>query len=150
MCSSNLAAKVQAWEFGGVEAFRLADILRHTRLQSIEQVINCLDAINQAVCRMRGDAEAVFYGLDAQGFCFIAARTQRSILRVWQQVVTERDLGSAAPAFAQASEPAAVAVPWAAPAPLQPTWSMPAERVNASTVAKPEVGADSASIPAQK
>ncbi len=134
----------------GVEAFRLVDILRHTRLQSIEQVINCLDAINQAVCRVRGDAEAVFYGLDGQGFCFIATRTQRSILRVWQHVVTERDLGSGAPAFAQASEPAAVAVPWATPAPLQPTWSMPAERVNASTVAKPEIGAASTSAPAQK
>jgi hypothetical protein len=90
----------------GVEAFRLVDILRHTRLQSIEQVIGCLDAINQAICRVRGDADIVFYGLDGQGFCFIAAQTQRSILRLWQQLVADPDLARGA--LGQPSEPSMV------------------------------------------
>jgi hypothetical protein len=73
-------------------AFRVTDILRHTRLQAVEQVIACLDTISAAVRRVRGDSSAAFYGLDNGGHCFISAQTQRSILQIWQQVIAARNL----------------------------------------------------------
>ncbi len=47
----------------GLEAFRLADILRHTRLQNMSQVTAFLDIINQAVRRVRADPAATLYVL---------------------------------------------------------------------------------------
>lgn len=76
----------------GFAVFRLADILRHTRLQALEQVIACLDTISEAARRLPGHADGVFYGLDDRGHCFISAQTQRSILHVWQQIIAARDL----------------------------------------------------------
>ena len=76
----------------GLMAFRVTDILRHTRLQTVEQVIACLDTISVAVRRVRSDSGAVFYGLDSEGHCFISTRTQHSILQVWQQVIASRNL----------------------------------------------------------
>ena len=76
----------------GLTAFRLTDILRHTRLQTLEQVIACLDAVSTAARRVRGDAHAAFYGLDNQGHCFISTQTQRSILHVWQQIIAARNI----------------------------------------------------------
>jgi hypothetical protein len=73
-------------------AFRVTDILQHTRLQAVEQVIACLDTISAAVRRVRGDSTTVFYGLDSGGHCFISAQTQRSILPVWQQIIAARNL----------------------------------------------------------
>jgi hypothetical protein len=73
-------------------AFRVTDILRHTRLQAVEEVIACLDTINAAVRRVRGDSNAVFYGLDSGGHCLISAQTHRSILQIWQQVIAARNL----------------------------------------------------------
>jgi hypothetical protein len=77
---------------GGMVAFRLTDILRHTRLQTLEQVIACLDTISKAARRVRGVSDAPFYGLDNRGHCFISAETQRSILHVWQQIIAARNL----------------------------------------------------------
>jgi hypothetical protein len=91
----------------GLEAFRLVDILRRIRLQNLQQVIACLDTISEAFRRIRGDADAVFYVLDDQGHCFIAEETQRSISRVWQEIVSthkpeapgpKRDTAQGAPA----------------------------------------------------
>src|SRR6516225_2796967 len=39
----------------GLRAFRIADILRHVRLQSPDQVAQCLDVLTQALRRVRGD-----------------------------------------------------------------------------------------------
>ncbi len=71
----------------GIEAFRLDDILRHTRLQTLEQVVACLDGINEAVGQVRGDPQATFYALDGRGYCFVADRTRRSIARIWQEMI---------------------------------------------------------------
>jgi hypothetical protein len=76
----------------GVEAFRLEDILRHTRLQTLEQVVACLDSISEAVGQVRGDPEATFYRLDGRGYCFVAERTQRSIARIWQEMIAAGNL----------------------------------------------------------
>lgn len=105
----------------GIEAFRLVDILRHTRLQSVDQVVNCLDTINQALSRVRGEGVASFYELDDQGFCVITAETQRSILRIWHQLVVERELERPASPIGQLGEPSA-----------GPVFRQPGERTPAS------------------
>ena len=64
-----------------VMAFRLIDILYHTRLQDIGQVIECLEAINEAFARVRQDASAKFCGFDNQGHCLIAPETQQALPR---------------------------------------------------------------------
>lgn len=77
----------------GLRAFRIADILRHARLQSPDQVVQCLEVLTQALRRVRGDADAAFFALDDQGHCLVAEPTMRSILRLWQEIVAERGLG---------------------------------------------------------
>jgi|EndMetStandDraft_5_1072996.scaffolds.fasta_scaffold179767_2 hypothetical protein len=110
----------------GIEAYALIDILRHTRLQRLDQVVACLDAINDAVKRVLGDANAAFYGLDDRGYCFIAEQTQRSILRLWKHVTGESALdavmpGQAVPdtglSLAATSPPAAGSAPGREPDP---------------------------------
>jgi hypothetical protein len=68
-------------------AYRLIDILHHTKLEAIDQVMECLEAINQAVARVRHDANAKFCGFDSEGHCFIAPETQASIAQLWQSVI---------------------------------------------------------------
>jgi hypothetical protein len=80
-----------------LEAFRLQDIAYHTRLQSVGQVIACLDFINEALAQIRGDASATFCGFNRQGHCFIPAETQQNILRLWQNVIAGQPLATDAP-----------------------------------------------------
>lgn len=77
---------------GRLQAYRLIDILHHGRLQSIEQVVSCLDFINQAMCRVRGRADATFYGLDDNGNCFVAVQTQQNIARLWRNVIENQQI----------------------------------------------------------
>jgi hypothetical protein len=88
----------QGASFGqeGLEAFRLLDVLHHTRLQNMDQVIACLDIINEAARRLTGDSTASLVALDDRGDCIVARQTQESILRVWQQTIA----GQCAPARA--------------------------------------------------
>ena len=74
----------------GLRAFRIADILRHTRLQSPDQVVQCLNVLTQALRRSRGDPGAEFFALDDQGHCLVAEATMRSIVRLWQEIVAQR------------------------------------------------------------
>jgi hypothetical protein len=99
-----------------MRAFRLGDILRGSRLHTPQQVIECLDVLSQALRQVKGDGEAMFYGLDSQGHCLVAESTMRSILRLWQEIVAQHALQADAQP-AQGAEPqAAQAVPQAAPA----------------------------------
>ena len=79
----------------GMRAFRIADILRHVRLQSPDPVVACLDVLTEALERVRGDPTAAFYALDDQGHCLVAEATMRSILRLWQEIVAQRSEASA-------------------------------------------------------
>lgn len=72
-----------------VMTFRLMDILHHTRLQEIEQVMTCLEMINQALTVVRKDPAARFCGFDNEGHCLIAPQTHASIATLWQGL-TER------------------------------------------------------------
>jgi hypothetical protein len=74
----------------GMRAFRIGDILRHARLQSPDQLIQCLNVLTQALRRSRGEAAAEFFALDDQGHCLVAEATMRSILRLWQEIVAQR------------------------------------------------------------
>jgi hypothetical protein len=80
----------------GLRAFRVADILRHTRLQSPDQVVQCLDVLTQALRRVRGEPGAAFFALDDQGHCLVAEATMRSVLRLWQEIVAQRGLPAGA------------------------------------------------------
>ena len=84
-------------------AFRLIDILYHTRLQDIGQVIECLEAINEALARVRGDASAKFCDFDNQGHCLIAPQTQHSVATLWQGILaSHRGRGEAGPSASAA------------------------------------------------
>ena len=73
-----------------VEAYRLLDIVHHTRLQSVAQVVGCLNLINEALGRVRGDAGASFCGFDRDGHCFVALETQQNILHLWQSLIASQ------------------------------------------------------------
>ena len=59
----------------------------HTRLQSIDQVVECLEAINEALARVRHDPTAQFCGFDNQGHCLLLPATQRRVAALWQNVL---------------------------------------------------------------
>ena len=80
---------------GRLQAYRLIDILHHVRLQAVDQVVSCLNLINEALCRVRGTADAAFYGLDHNGYCFVAVQTQKNISRLWRDVIGNRQIAGA-------------------------------------------------------
>ncbi|CAL75259.1 conserved hypothetical protein [Bradyrhizobium sp. ORS 278] len=73
-----------------VMMFRLIDILHHTRLQNIGQVMASLELINKALIETRKDPSARFCGFDHEGHCLIAPETQRAIAGVWQSVIAKQ------------------------------------------------------------
>ena len=75
-----------------VMTFRLMDILHHTRLQQIEQVMTCLEMINQALTVVRKDPSARFCGFDNEGHCLIAPQTQASIATLWQDMMERQQM----------------------------------------------------------
>lgn len=78
-----------AMSFGNppVMTYRLIELLHHTRLESIEQVIECLEAINQALALVRNDPTGRFCDFDRAGHCFIAPETHASIGHLWRMVI---------------------------------------------------------------
>ena len=88
-----LGRKAASVAVHGLRAFRMADILRHARLQSPDQVVECLDVLTEALERIRGDPTAALYAMDDQGHCLVAEATMRSILRLWQEIVAQRSEG---------------------------------------------------------
>ena len=73
-----------------VMAFRLIDILHHTRLEDVGQVMTCLEMINEALTVVKGDASARFCGFDNEGHCLIAPQTQASIATLWQSMLARQ------------------------------------------------------------
>jgi hypothetical protein len=119
-------------ETNGIVAFRLADILQHTPLQTLEQVITCLDTIGEVVRRLPGHADAAFYGLDSRGHSFISAQTQRSILHVRQQIIAARNLDVSRATIGMPGVVGPVISPSVAlaAAPSCPIWSAPSRTPN--------------------
>jgi hypothetical protein len=88
-----------------VEAFRLIDIANHARLPNVAQVMACLDIINEALGRIRGDDRVTFCAFDQEGHCFVALETQQNILHLWQNVVANQQLADKDQLAAPASPP---------------------------------------------
>ncbi|HZV21881.1 MAG TPA: hypothetical protein VE986_10095 [Hyphomicrobiales bacterium] len=79
-----------------LQAFRLTDIVKHTRLPNASHALACLDIINEAIRRVRADASATLYVLDNRGDCIVATQTQQSISRLWEQVIGSDTRGTQA------------------------------------------------------
>jgi hypothetical protein len=76
----------------GLVAHRLVDMLRHTRLQTLQQLLVVLQTINQAARKLSGDADLSLYLIDQRGYCFVPADTQKSIAALWEQLVSRPDV----------------------------------------------------------
>ncbi|WP_158672085.1 hypothetical protein [Bradyrhizobium guangdongense] len=81
-----------------VMTFRLMDILHHTRLQDVGQVMTCLEMINQALTEVKKDASVRFCGFDNEGHCLIAPQTQESIATLWQTMMERQQAAQASEA----------------------------------------------------
>ncbi|HET7886411.1 MAG TPA: hypothetical protein VFL62_09315 [Bradyrhizobium sp.] len=73
-----------------VMAFRLLDMMYHTRLDDVGQVVACLEMIDEALATLRGDSSARFCGFDHEGHCFIPAQTHESIAALWQKIAARQ------------------------------------------------------------
>jgi hypothetical protein len=82
----------------GIRSLSLADIQRHTRMRSPEQVVQCVDVINQVLGGLRHDPQATICAFDEQGRCFVAEATAQSIRSLWHDIVAERGLEATPPA----------------------------------------------------
>lgn len=81
-----------------VMTFRLMDILHHTRLQDVGQVMTCLEMINQALTEVKKDPTVRFCGFDNEGHCLIAPQTQGSIATLWQTMMERQQAAQASEA----------------------------------------------------
>lgn len=102
---------------GGLRVLRLDEIMRHCNLQAPEQVAACLNTINEALRRVLGNPDVAIAAVDAVGHCLVAETTARSILAVWQDMVSAHRLDAApaeGPAIAATpvfNAPYAVSIP---------------------------------------
>ena len=71
----------------GLVAHRLSDMLRHARLQTMEQLSACLRTIDQAAREATGDGGIRLYGIDPRGYCLVPTATQRSIAVLWSRLM---------------------------------------------------------------
>jgi len=78
-----------------VKSFRLMDMLHNSKLESIDQVMVGLGAINSALTELRGDAGQRFCDFDNEGHCFVAPETQASIAKLWHDVVVSQQSAAA-------------------------------------------------------
>lgn len=95
----------------GMRAFRLGDMLRHTRLDRTEQVIEALELLNDALRRVRRDPEAVLCAFDREGRCYVSEATSHAVLTLWRGIVAEHALGGQQTAPAGETAPAAYRSP---------------------------------------
>jgi hypothetical protein len=79
----------------GVRALRLDDMLRHTHLQAPEQIAACLEAIDEALQRVRAEPGAALTAFDGAGHCLVAQATAQSVQALWQEIVSAHDLARA-------------------------------------------------------
>ena len=111
----------------GVRALRLDEMARHVRLQAPQQVIACLNAIDEALQNATGRPDATLTAIDGAGHCLVADATSRSIVAVWQEVVAARNLVPPADTAASSVAPHAPATPGSAAYSLSmPAFTTPA------------------------
>jgi hypothetical protein len=69
-----------------LHAVGLADLLRHTRLGSVDRLGEYFGAINRAFQAIRNDPEATLFGFDQQGHVYVHETTCRSIRLLWERL----------------------------------------------------------------
>lgn len=75
---------------GHICAHPLLQMLRHTRLESLDQLVACLQAIDDVVRQRREDPHATVYVLDKRGYCLTTDLTRKSIGQVWSELIGAR------------------------------------------------------------
>lgn len=65
----------------------IVEIMRHLQLVEAQQVLTCLDTINQAFQQVRRDPQASLFALDDVGHIFLHELTFHGIRQMWQQLV---------------------------------------------------------------
>jgi hypothetical protein len=74
-----------------VMAFRLIDIQRLTRLETVTRLLECLGVINQAFAEVCDDPAARFCDFDNLGHCLILPDTHSSIAVLLEEIVAAKD-----------------------------------------------------------
>ncbi len=112
----------------GLRALRLDEMVRHVRLQTPEQIVACLKAIDEALQRVCGQPDATLTALDGAGYCVVADATARSILALWQEIVAARNLAQPEVTLAQATPQGGAPPPFQAPYAISvPAFTAPAQ-----------------------
>lgn len=96
----------------GLRALRLDLMMQHAHLASPDQLIACLEAIDAALVRVRGEPGGTLTAIDNSGHCLVADETARSIFTLWREIVAAHQLS---PGEAPFSSPFATTAPPAAP-----------------------------------
>ncbi|GLQ77300.1 hypothetical protein GCM10007881_08160 [Mesorhizobium huakuii] len=110
----------------GVQAFRLADMLRHTHLPDLERLVACLQVIDRAFQQIHNEDGAALFVLDPRGYCVVTVTTQQSVLAVWTQEIAAQQLLTEYPA----ADARVGAPPTPAMVPFSMTGSVPPTSIN--------------------
>jgi hypothetical protein len=70
-----------------LHALNLSDMQRHVQLTDGHVLFECLSVINQALQRIRNDADASLFGRDESGHVYVHETTHRNIRRLREQLV---------------------------------------------------------------
>jgi len=98
-----------------LHALNLSDIQRHVQLADGHALVECLSVINQALQRIRNDADASLFGRDDSGHIYVHETTHRNIRQLRERLVLAHSAAALnqspeAPGFApeslEAKEPA--------------------------------------------
>lgn len=89
------------YKIPSLHTVRLSDIQRHVQLADGQVLLECLGVINQALQRVRNDANASLFGSDESGHIYIHETTHRNIRQLREQLV----LAHSAAGLNQSAEP---------------------------------------------
>lgn len=117
----------------GMRAFRLSEIMRHARLETVQQALEALELINDALRRVRRDREALLCAFDREGHCYVSDATARAVLTLWRGIVAEHALSRRPAEHDFRGQPAVQSAEPPAPAYRPPTYSMSIPGLGATT-----------------
>jgi hypothetical protein len=75
----------------GLRVLTLTDMQLHAHLRSPDQVLECLNIVNQALRRVRDDVTAMICSIDPEGHCFVTEATSKAIQALWRDIVGSHD-----------------------------------------------------------
>ncbi|MBX5452874.1 MAG: hypothetical protein K6U10_02935 [Acidobacteriia bacterium] len=94
----------------GIRVLRLEDMLRHSRLTALDQLLASLEILNNAVQRVRGEPEATLTAVHNEGYCLVADVTARSISILWEEFLGTHERARRELASPMPNSPAGAAV----------------------------------------